>query len=142
MVTMNETRHGETIILTKKIKFEKQDDILLLYNIIKCKECKESKGCRKELTNMELAKVTSKGQITIPIAIRNALGIREGDKILFMEEGDRVILTNASTNALLKAQEAFQGVAEELDIKNEQDIIKLVKEIRAERGEQYKCELC
>ena len=85
---------------------------------------------------MELAKVTSKGQITIPIAIRNALGIREGDKILFMEEGDRVILTNASTNALLKAQ----GVAEELGIKNEQDIIKLVKEIRAERGEQYKCE--
>ena len=41
MVTMNETRHGETIILTKKIKFEKQDDILLLYNIIKCKESKE-----------------------------------------------------------------------------------------------------
>ena len=30
------------------------------------------------------------------------------------KEGDRVILTNASTNALLKAQEAFQGVAEEL----------------------------
>lgn len=89
---------------------------------------------------MELAKVTSKGQITIPVAIRNALGIREGDKILFMEEGDRVILTNASTNALLKAQKAFQGVAEELGIKNEQDIIKLVKEIRAERGDQYKCE--
>ncbi len=91
---------------------------------------------------MELAKVTSKGQITIPIAIRNALGIREGDKVLFMEEGDRVILTNASTNALLKAQEAFQGMAEELGIKNEQDVIKLVKEIRAERGEQYKCESC
>ena len=91
---------------------------------------------------MELAKVTSKGQITIPIAIRNALGIREGDKILFMKEGDRVIITNASTNALLKAQEAFQGVAEELGIKNEQDIIKLVKEIRAERGEQYQCESC
>ena len=142
MVTMNETRHGETIILTKKIKFEKQDDILLLYNIIKCKECKESNGCRKELTNMELAKVTSKGQITIPIAIRNALGIREGDKILFMEEGNRVILTNASTNALLKAQEAFQGAAEEFGIKNEEDVIKLVKGIRAERGDKYKCKSC
>ena len=57
-----------------------------------------------------------------------------------MEEGDRVIITNASTSALLKAQEAFRGVAEELGIKNEQDIIELVKEIRAERGEQYKCE--
>lgn len=58
-----------------------------------------------------------------------------------MEDGDKVVLTNASTNALLKAQEAFQGVAEELSIKNEQDVIKLVKEIRAERGEQYKCSI-
>ena len=124
---------------SEKIKHIKQVDILLLFNIIKCKESKEY---RREITDMELAKVTSKGQITIPIAIRNALGIREGDKVLFMEEGDRVILTNASTNALLKAQEAFQGMAEELGIKNEQDVIKLVKEIRAERGEQYQCESC
>ena len=91
---------------------------------------------------MEVAKVTSNGQITIPVAIRNTLGIREGDKILFVEEGDKVILTNASTSALLKAQEAFQGVAEELGIKNDQDVVNLVKEIRAERGEQYKCESC
>ena len=89
---------------------------------------------------MELAKVTSKGQVTIPVAIRRMLGIREGDKLLFVEEGEKVVLMNASTNALLKAQEAFKGVAEELGIKDEQDVIKLVKEIRAERGEQYKCE--
>ena len=63
-------------------KLIKQVDILLLLNIIKCKESKEY---WKETTNMELAKVTSKGQITIPIAIRNALGIREGDKILFIK---------------------------------------------------------
>ncbi len=89
---------------------------------------------------MELAKVTSKGQVTIPVAIRKMLGIREGDKLLFVEDGEKVVLMNASTNALLKAQEAFEGVAEELGIKNEQDVIKLVKEIRAERGDQYKCE--
>ena len=35
---------------------------------------------------MELAKVTSKGQITIPIEIRKKLGIKNGDKILFVEE--------------------------------------------------------
>lgn len=89
---------------------------------------------------MELAKVTSKGQVTIPVAIRKMLGIREGDKLLFVEEGKKVVLMNASTNALLKAQEAFEGVAEELGIKNEQDVVDFVKEIRAERGEQYKCE--
>lgn len=89
---------------------------------------------------MELAKVTSKGQVTIPVAIRKMLGIREGDKLLFVEEGKKVVLMNASTNALLKAQEAFEGAAAELGIKNEQDVVNLVKEIRAERGEQYRCE--
>ena len=82
---------------------------------------------------MELAKVTSKGQITIPVAIRRLLGIREGDKVLFVEEGDKVVLMNASTNALLKAQKSFEGVAEELGLKSEQDVVDLVKEIRAER---------
>lgn len=88
---------------------------------------------------MELARVT-KGQVTIPAAIRNMLGIRDGDKILFAEDGGKIVLTNASTNALLKAQEAFEGVAEELGIQSEEDVVKLVKEIRAERGSQYKCE--
>ena len=31
---------------------------------------------------MEIAKITSKGQITIPIAIRKLLGVKEGDKVL------------------------------------------------------------
>ena len=34
---------------------------------------------------MELAKVTSKGQVTIPIEIRKKLGIKNGDKVLFIE---------------------------------------------------------
>ena len=34
---------------------------------------------------MELAKVTSKGQVTIPIEIRKKLGIKNGDKVLFMK---------------------------------------------------------
>ncbi len=89
---------------------------------------------------MELAKVTSKGQVTIPVAIRNLLGIREGDKLLFVEDGKKVVLMNASTSALLKAQEEFEGVAQELGVQNEEDVVKLVKEIRAERGAQYKCE--
>lgn len=89
---------------------------------------------------MEMAKVTSKGQITIPVAIRNMLGIREGDKILFVEDGEKVVMMNATTSALLKAQETFRGVAEELGIQNEQDVVDMVKEIRAERGKQYTCE--
>lgn len=39
---------------------------------------------------MNLAKVTTKGQITIPIEIRKKLGVREGDKILFIEDSGRI----------------------------------------------------
>jgi len=43
---------------------------------------------------MEMAKVTSKGQITIPISIRRRLGINEGDKLLFISKPDGVMMVN------------------------------------------------
>lgn len=89
---------------------------------------------------MELAKITSKGQITIPVAVRKALGVKDGDKVLFVQEGDRVVMMNASLNALLDAQIAFKGVADEIGVKNEQDIVDMVKEVRKERSGKYQCE--
>jgi AbrB family looped-hinge helix DNA binding protein len=38
------------------------------------------------------SKVTSKGQITLPKAVRDALGISEGDEVVFRVEGNRAIL--------------------------------------------------
>lgn len=38
------------------------------------------------------AKVTSKGQITIPKHVRDALGIKEGDQVVFRLEQNRAIL--------------------------------------------------
>jgi AbrB family looped-hinge helix DNA binding protein len=43
---------------------------------------------------MEMAKVTSKGQITIPISIRRRLGINEGDKLLFIDRPEGVMMVN------------------------------------------------
>jgi antitoxin PrlF len=36
--------------------------------------------------------VTSKGQVSIPTAVRDALNIHEGDKVVFRVEGDRAVL--------------------------------------------------
>ncbi len=88
---------------------------------------------------MELAKITSKGQITIPVAIRRMLGVKDGDKVLFVQEGNKVVMLNASVNALMEAQKAFQGVADELGIADEQDVVDMVKEIRKERHGEYQC---
>lgn len=39
-----------------------------------------------------MATVTAKGQITIPKGIRQALGIDRNDRLVFLLEGDRLIL--------------------------------------------------
>lgn len=38
------------------------------------------------------ARVTSKGQVTVPKAVRDALGIKEGDELIFRVQGNRAIL--------------------------------------------------
>ena len=85
---------------------------------------------------MELAKVTSKGQITIPLAIRKQLGVREGDKVLFVEENGKIVLMNASLQALLATQKAFSGVAEEIGAANEEDVTAMVNAVREERSKK------
>jgi antitoxin PrlF len=89
---------------------------------------------------MELAKITSKGQITLPVGIRKKLGVKDGDKVLFLEDNGKVIIMNASIQALLEAQKAFEGVAKEIGVQDEQDVVDMVKEVRAERSGLYQCE--
>ena len=46
------------------------------------------------MSTLEMAKVTSKGQITIPVSIRRKLNINEGDKILFIDSPGGVVMVN------------------------------------------------
>ena len=38
------------------------------------------------------ARLTSKGQITIPSAVRKALGLQDGDRVVFRVDGERATL--------------------------------------------------
>ncbi len=44
-------------------------------------------------TQFSLAKVTSKGQVTIPVEVRKSLGVKPGDKLRFeqFEDGFRIV---------------------------------------------------
>jgi len=87
---------------------------------------------------MELAKLTSKGQLTVPVAIRKKLRLKEGDKVVFLSDDDGIRIMNASVMALEKVRKAFAGEAERLGLKTEQDIVDIVKEIRKEMNlERY-----
>ena len=83
---------------------------------------------------MELAKITTRGQITIPLEIRRKLGVKDGDKVVFLEKDGRIIMENSVMLALKDAQDAFRGEAERLGLKTEHDVAAMVKHIRRERG--------
>lgn len=40
----------------------------------------------------EQAKITSKGQITVPLRVRNALGVKAGDNLVFDMDGGEVFV--------------------------------------------------
>lgn len=80
---------------------------------------------------MNLAKISANGQITVPVEIRRLLDLKSGDKILFFQNPNgEVVINNASSQAIHKAQKAFAGVAEQMGVYNEEDVQALVDEIR------------
>jgi antitoxin PrlF len=56
------------------------------------------------------ARLTSKGQVTIPKAVREALGLGEGDHLIFRVEGHRAVL--ARTADLLELAGGVEAPAE------------------------------
>lgn len=90
----------------------------------------------KEVLVVELAKVTTKGQITIPREVRKKLGVKAGDKVLFIEEAGKIVIMNSSMAALKEIQNEFVGAAIKAGIKSADDVNALVKKIRKERAEK------
>lgn len=82
---------------------------------------------------MELAKITTKGQITLPIAIRKELKLKDGDKVAFIEKDGNYILVNPVSLAIDKVREAFNGEAERLGLKDEEDVAEMIREFRKEK---------
>ncbi|GHV17518.1 hypothetical protein FACS189425_03950 [Clostridia bacterium] len=79
---------------------------------------------------MNLARVSPNGQITVPKEVRTILGVRAGDKIVFLEKDGEIVLQN-SQNIIKEAQAAFADV----DI-SEQDILSEVMSDRYGKGIQ------
>jgi AbrB family looped-hinge helix DNA binding protein len=79
---------------------------------------------------MEIAKVTSNGQITIPSDIRKRLSIKDGDKVLFMEGDDGVLMFNSSIIALKQFQKDMAGEAKKVGLITEDDVVALCREVR------------
>jgi AbrB family looped-hinge helix DNA binding protein len=82
---------------------------------------------------MELAKITLRGQITIPVEIRKKLGVKDGDKVVFLEENGRIVMENSVRVALKDVQAAFKGEAARVGLKDDRDVVTMIKELRRKK---------
>ena len=79
---------------------------------------------------LELARVSSKGQITIPIEIRKKLNLKEGDKVLFVEKEGNVFILNASVVALKEMQDNMKDESMKKGLSSEKEVNEYVEKIR------------
>ena len=83
-------------------------------------------------TFIDNAKVMSKGQITIPKDIREILGISSGDRVTFVVKNGTVRLINSAVYAMQMLQAQMAGEAENAGLSSDNEVMDLVKEVRAE----------
>lgn len=57
-------------------------------------------------------RVTEKGQVTIPKAIRDHLGIRPGSEVNFVRDGEAVRVVRASADETIRRAEAIEAWAD------------------------------
>jgi AbrB family looped-hinge helix DNA binding protein len=85
---------------------------------------------------LDVAKISIKGQVTIPVEIRKKLGLKEGAKVIFMERGGEIVLLNSNRLAFEEFQREMAGEAETARLNSEQDIVDLVRQIRDKKWKE------
>lgn len=64
---------------------------------------------RRTKDTMAAATLTSKGQITIPSRVRDALGLEAGDRVEFVEQGKGQFAIVAATRSVQELKGLFRG---------------------------------
>ena len=73
----------------------------------------------------------TKGQVTIPKDVWEALGVASGDRITFIVEGNSVRIVNSAIYAMQMLQNEMTGEAERTGPTSDDDVMALVRELIA-----------
>ena len=74
-----------------------------------------------------MAKITSKGQITVPLKVRKALGVKEGDKLIFEQNGDEMVVRPVKKESPFAK---YQGIGTPGIGNGRQAVIDAIREMR------------
>ena len=75
----------------------------------------------------KVARITSKGQITVPQEIRRALGVGPGDKLLFERDGGSVRVRPVRTKSPF---EKYRGIGSPGIARGKKAVVRWVRELR------------
>jgi antitoxin PrlF len=75
------------------------------------------------------AKVTSKGQVTLPREIRRRLGVRTGDRLLFEEDEQGIRLTAVCRS---NSFEKYRGIGTPAIAKGKKGVQRWLRDLRGE----------
>jgi AbrB family looped-hinge helix DNA binding protein len=79
---------------------------------------------------METVKISARGQITIPYAIRAKMNLKSGDTVAFVEEDGKVYVLNTSLLALQTMQQKMRGMAESAGFNTPDDVAAYIRNMR------------
>jgi AbrB family looped-hinge helix DNA binding protein len=75
------------------------------------------------------ARITSKGQITVPYEVRRAMGVRAGDKLEFEKDGKDFRVRPIRTESPF---EKFRGIGNPGIPRGKKGILRYIREMRGE----------
>ena len=84
-----------------------------------------------------VAKINTRGQITIPHDIRVKMALKGGDKIVIFEDNGKYFFQNSASialKALEDIQNSMKGEAEKAGFNNPDDVVKYIKTLRKTRN--------
>lgn len=85
----------------------------------------------EDMVIVDLATVSANGLVTVPAPVRRKLHLAPGDKVAFLDSPDgSITLAKWDLAALANAQAAFAGAAADFGVKSEEDVQRLVDELR------------
>lgn len=79
---------------------------------------------------IEIGTVSARGQIAIPTEIRNKMHLKEGEKILFLLEGDSLMMKKVASMSWAEITKPLREATKNI---REEDVAELVHKVRKEK---------
>ena len=84
---------------------------------------------------VEIGTISSRGQIAIPAEVRRRLSLTDGGKVMFVMDGDSVIIKKVDTQRTWEeVTRPFREAMKNSDFR-EEDVVDLVHRVRKKRNE-------